>query len=123
MELNIQKRGYDQNKDIERMTYAKPWHMSRIPCGSSVVVRQKGGRSEGPGQSGPIQTIPESSVQCCRGISTWDRNTYRHTDTDTETDTDIQTQIQKQIQTVTETDRDVDREGHCGVGTCHVSRS
>ena len=72
MELNIQKRGYDQNEDIKRMKYAKPWHMSRILRGSSVG--QKGGRSEGPGQSGPIQTIPESSVRCHRGISARDCN-------------------------------------------------
>ena len=72
MELNIQKQGYDQNEDIKRMTYAKPWHMSCIPRGS--LVGQKGGRSEGPGQSGPIQTVPESLVRCHRGISAWDRN-------------------------------------------------
>ena len=47
--------------------------MSRLPRGSSVG--QKGGRSEGPRQSGPIQTVPESSVQCRWGISTRDRNT------------------------------------------------
>ena len=54
------------------MTYAKPWHMSHIPHGGSVG--QKGGRSEGPGKSGPIQTVPESSVRCRRGISARDRN-------------------------------------------------
>ena len=75
MELNIQRRGYDQNKDIKRMTYAKPWHMSSIPHGR--LVRQKGGCSEGPGQSGPIQTIPESSVRCRQGISARDRNSHR----------------------------------------------
>ena len=54
------------------MMYAKPWHMSRILRGSSVG--QKGGCSEGLRQSGPIQTIPESLVQCHWGISAWDRN-------------------------------------------------
>ena len=47
--------------------------MSHIPRGRSVG--QKGGRSEGPGHSGPIQTDPESSVRCRRGISARDRNT------------------------------------------------
>ena len=74
MELNIQKRGYDPNEDIKRMTYAKPWHMSHILRGRSVG--QKGGRSEGPGHSGPIQTDPESSVRCRRGISARDRNIH-----------------------------------------------
>ena len=46
--------------------------MSHIPCGRSVG--QKDGRSEGPGQSGPIQTVPESSVRCRRGIIARDRN-------------------------------------------------
>ena len=54
------------------MMYAKPWHMPRIPHGRSVG--QKDGHSKGPGQSGPIQTVPESSVQCCQGISVWNRN-------------------------------------------------
>ena len=46
--------------------------MSYIPRGRSVG--QKGGCSEGPGHSGPIQTDPESSVRCRRGISARDRN-------------------------------------------------
>ena len=46
--------------------------MSHIPHGRSVG--QKGGCSEGPGHSGPIQTDPESSVRCRRGISARDRN-------------------------------------------------
>ena len=46
--------------------------MSYIPRGRSVG--QKGGRSEGPGHSGPIQTDPESSVRCRQGISARDRN-------------------------------------------------
>ena len=56
------------------MTYAKPWHMPRILCGR--LVRQKDGHSEGPGQSGPIQTVPESLVQCHRGISARNRNNW-----------------------------------------------
>ena len=61
------KRGYKK-----RMTYAKPWHMPRIPRGRSVG--QKGGCSEGPGQSRPIQTVPESSARCRQGISVQDHN-------------------------------------------------
>ena len=54
------------------MTYAKPWHMPGIPRGR--LVGQKDGRSRGPGQSGPIQTVPESLVRCHQGISVWDHN-------------------------------------------------
>ena len=55
------------------MMYAKPWHMPRILRGR--LVRQKDGHSKGPRQPGPIQTVPESSVQCRWGIGTRDRNT------------------------------------------------
>ena len=55
------------------MTYAKPWHMPRIP--HEMSVGQKDRCSKGPGQSGPNPDCSRSSVRCHRGISVGDRNT------------------------------------------------
>ena len=67
-------RGYDQNEDIKRMMYAKPWHMPCIRHGR--LVRQKDGHSEGSWQSRPIQAVPENLVRCHWGISVWDHNRH-----------------------------------------------
>ena len=74
MELNIQKQGCDQNEDIKRMTYAKPWHMSHIHVEGRLDKKSE--RSEGPRQSGPIQAVPEGSVRCHQGISAQDHNIF-----------------------------------------------